>query len=156
MSRAEARLAEIGIALGSYREPAGRYVPTRLAGDLLFFAGQLSAMEYDGTVEGFTGKLVSPAEVPRGVAAARACAIGLLERAKTALGDLDRVRQIVRLTGYINAAPTFTETHLVLNGCSDVLIQAFGEAGRHTRLAIGVTSLSFDTTVEVECIMQVA
>ncbi len=156
MSQVEARLAEIGITLGTYREPPGRYVPTRLAGDLLFFAGQLSAMEYDGVVEGFTGKLVSPADVPRGAEAARACAIGILSRARTALGDLDRVRQIVRLTGYINAAPTFTDTHLVMNGCSDVLIHAFGEAGRHTRFAIGVASLSFDTTVEVECIMQVA
>ncbi|HEX3141396.1 MAG TPA: RidA family protein, partial [Rhizobacter sp.] len=76
-------------------------------------------------------------------------------RAKTALGELSRVRQILRLTGYINITGSFRDTHKVLDGCSDVFMQAFGDAGRHTRLAIGVAGLSFDATVEVDCIFEV-
>lgn len=148
------RLAQAGIVLGAYREPQSRYLPAVMTGNLVYFSGQLSAMEYDGVVEGITGRLSSKADIAHGREAARRCAIGLLERARAALGDLERVRRIVRLTGYINTAPGFTHQHLVLDGCSDVLMLALGERGRHTRLAIGVAGLSFDTTVEIDCVME--
>lgn len=153
---AEARLADIGIVLGTYREPRSQYLPAIVTGNLIYFSGQLSAMEYDGTVEGITGRLATDSDIGHGRAAARLCAIGLLERARLALGSLDRVQRIIRLVGYINTAPGFTSQHLVLDGCSEVLITALGERGRHTRLAIGIGGLSFDTTVEVECIMEIA
>lgn len=152
----DARLAAMGIRLGAYREPSGRYRPAIRTGNLLYFSGQLSAMQYEDGLVGITGKLGRDIGVTEGYAAARHCAIGLLERAQAALGDLAHIRQIVRLTGYINSHPGFTDQHLVLNGCSDVLIRALGEAGEHTRLAIGVTGLSFETSVEVDCIMEVA
>jgi enamine deaminase RidA (YjgF/YER057c/UK114 family) len=112
-------------------------------------------MEYDGKVVGITGQLGAKVDIAEGYEAARRCAVGILERAKTALGDLDRVHRVVRLKGYINSAPGFIEQHKVLDGCSDVFIGAFGDAGRHTRLAIGVSGLSFDTSVEVDCIFEV-
>lgn len=149
------RLADMSIVLDGYREPASRYKPAIRVGNLLYFSGQLSAMEYDGMVSGITGQLGSEIGVERGYEAARQCAIGLLNRAQTMLGELSRIRQIVRLTGYINSGPGFTEQHLVLNGCSDVLIAALGEAGTHTRLAIGVVGLSFNASVEVDCIVEV-
>ncbi|HSI40568.1 MAG TPA: RidA family protein [Xanthobacteraceae bacterium] len=151
-----ARLAAIDVAVAPYREPASRYVPALRTGNLLYFSGQLSAMEYDGEVVGFTGQLGGAVDVAAGQRAARHCAVGLLGRALVALGDLGRVRQVVRLTGYINSAPGFNEQHKVLDGCSDVLMAAFGPAGRHTRLAIGVAGLSFDTSVEVDCVLEVA
>jgi enamine deaminase RidA (YjgF/YER057c/UK114 family) len=150
-----ARLAAIGVSVTPYREPKSRYLPALRTGNLLYFSGQLSAMEYDGEVVGIIGQLGDTVDVDTGYEAARRCAIGLLGRATSALGDLGRVRQIVRLTGYINSAPGFREQHKVLDGCSDVLIAAFGDAGRHTRLAIGVAGLSFDTSVEVDCIIEV-
>jgi len=149
------RLAEMGIVLGGYREPVSRYRPTIRTGNLLYFSGQLSAMEYDDDIVGITGQLGTQIDVARGYEAARLCAIGLLDRAQTALGDLGAIRQIVRLTGYINCGYGFTETHKVLDGCSDVLIGALGEAGTHTRLAIGIAGLSFNTSVEVDCVMEV-
>ncbi|MDQ0323876.1 enamine deaminase RidA (YjgF/YER057c/UK114 family) [Pararhizobium capsulatum DSM 1112] len=150
------RLAAMGIVLDGYREPISRYKPVIRTGNLLYFSGQLSAMEYDGAICGITGQLGSQIGVEQGYDAARSCATGLLNRAYTALGDLNRIRQLVRLTGYINSGPGFTEQHLVLNGCSDVLIAALGEAGTHTRLAIGIGGLSFNASVEVDCIMEVA
>lgn len=149
------RLNQLGIELTGYREPLSRYRPTVRTGNLLYFSGQLSAMEYDGDVVGFTGQLGTEVDVQAGYAAARACAIGLLNRAQTALGDLGKIRQVVRLTGYINCGPGFTATHEVLNGCSDVLIGVLGERGEHTRLAIGVVGLSFNTSVEVDCVLEV-
>lgn len=155
MSEIEQRLAAMGIVLEGYREPVSRYKPAIRTGNLLYFSGQLSAMEYDDGLVGITGKLGGEINVECGYEAARLCGIGLLNRAKTALGDLSKIRQIVRLTGYINCDPAFTETHKVLNGCSDVLIGALGERGAHTRLAIGIASLSFNTSVEVDCVMEV-
>jgi enamine deaminase RidA (YjgF/YER057c/UK114 family) len=150
-----ARLRAIGIDLAPYREPKSHYLPAVRAGGLVYFSGQLSAMEYDGEIVGITGRLGATADVAAGYAAARACAIGVLGRAQSFLGDLGRVRQVVRLTGYVNTAPGFTEQHKVMDGASDVFHAAFGEAGRHTRLAIGVAGLSFDTAVELDCVFAV-
>jgi len=133
------RLAAMGIVLTGYREPASRYRPAIRTGNLLYFSGQLSAMQYGEEITGITGKLGSEINVERGRAAARLAAIGLL----------------VRATGYINSAPGFDLQHSVLDGCSEELIGALGERGTHTRLAIGIAGLSFNTSVEVDCIMEV-
>ena len=151
-----ARLSTMGIRLGIYREPKSSYRPTVRTGDLLYFSGQLSAMEYEDGLVGITGQLGRDIDVERGYAAARHCGIGLLARAQAAIGDLGLIRRVVRLTGYVNSAPGFGDQHLVVNGCSDVLIGALGEPGEHTRLAIGVPGLSFNTSVEIDCLIEVA
>jgi enamine deaminase RidA (YjgF/YER057c/UK114 family) len=150
-----ARLAASGIGVVPYREPESRYLASVQTGNLLYLSGQLSAVAYDGAVVGITGKLHGPLDLAPGSEAARQCAIGMLGRVASALGDLGRVRRVVRLVGYINSAPGFSDQHTVLDACSDVLITAFGEVGRHTRLAIGVAGLSFDASVEVDCILEV-
>jgi enamine deaminase RidA (YjgF/YER057c/UK114 family) len=149
------RLAALGIVLTGYREPVSRYSPAIRTGNLLYFSGQLSAMRYGDEIVGITGKLGSEIDIALGYDAGRKCAIGLLDRAQVALGDLAKIRQIVRLTGYINSAPDFSEQHKALDGCSDVLLAALGDRGAHTRLAIGIAGLSFNASVEVDCILEV-
>jgi enamine deaminase RidA (YjgF/YER057c/UK114 family) len=152
--RISARLRELGIMLPVPAAPQGAYVPWVKTGALLFISGQitmgLDGLEYVGTVG-----LEINVEVAR--RAARLAAINVIAQAASALdGDLDRVRRVVKVTGFVNAAPGFTQHPEVINGASELFAEIFGEAGRHARAAVGVSSLPRNVAVEVEAIFEVA
>lgn len=151
--RIEQRLAELGIVLPTPPSPAANYVPTVLAGTLLFCSGQVSAVPGGKAVK---GKLGGELSLEQGQEAARISAINLLAQAKAALGELDRVRRCVRLGGFINAQPDFAPLPLVMNGASDLMVAVFGDAGRHARTTVGVAQLPNDAAVEVEALFEVA
>ena len=131
----DARLATLGITLPDAPNPVANYVPSCLSGNLLFISGQVSKAA-DGSI--VSGQLGGGMTVAEGRAAARLCALNILAQAKAALGSLDRVAQIVRLNGFVNAAPEFTEHPQVMNGASDLMVEVLGDTGRHTRVAVGV------------------
>src|SRR2546423_3418452 len=146
-------LKALGIELPTPRSPGANYVPFTQSGNLLFLTGQLS--QWNGERR-FIGKLGREFGLDQGQQAARLCALNLIAHIRSALdGDLGRVSRCVRLTGYINSTPDFTCQSQVMNGASDVFVQVFGDAGRHTRIAIGVAALPYDVAVEVEGIFEV-
>lgn len=147
------RLAELGISLPVPPSPVANYVPTVLAGQLLFCSGQVSTAPGGAAMK---GKLGAGVTIEQGQAAARICAINLLAQAKAALGDLDRVKRCVRLGGFINSRPDFAQLPVVMNGASDLMVQVFGDAGRHARTTVGVAELPGDASVEVEAVFEVA
>jgi enamine deaminase RidA (YjgF/YER057c/UK114 family) len=149
----EKRLAELGIALPTPPAPIANYVPTALSGHLLFCSGQVSTAPGGKAMK---GKLGADVSIEQGQEAARICAINLLAQAKAALGDLDRVKRCVRLGGFINCEPNFAQLALVMNGASDLMVEVFGDGGRHARSTIGVAELPGDAAVEVEAIFEVA
>ncbi|MFC0220092.1 enamine deaminase RidA (YjgF/YER057c/UK114 family) [Pseudochelatococcus lubricantis] len=152
--RVTTRLAELGIDLPSPVAPAANYVPTRRTGNLLHVSGQVPHV--DGK-DAFTGRLGDTYDVEQGQAAARLCAINIIAQVKAALdGDLDRVTGVVRLGGFVNATPDFTRHPQVLNGASDLMVAVFGDAGRHARAAVGVSSLPRGVPVEVDAIFEVS
>jgi enamine deaminase RidA (YjgF/YER057c/UK114 family) len=149
-SRIEARLSEIGITLPPPGAPGGNYVPFVVVGELAFMAGQVAREA--GKMK-YTGKVGRDLTVEQGQAAARLCAVNLLAQLKAACaGDLDRVERCVRLGGFVNSAPEFTEHPKVVNGASDLMVEVFGERGQHARTAVGVAALPMDSAVEVEAI----
>jgi enamine deaminase RidA (YjgF/YER057c/UK114 family) len=148
-----ARLKALGLELPKAPAPAGNYVPFFQEGSLLFLAGQLPY-----TPEGvliYPGKVGESVTLEEANLAARQCALNILAQVQAALGDLGRVKQFVRLNGYVAAAPDFTDTPLVMNGASDLLAEVLGEAGRHTRVAVGVASLPRRAAVEIDAIVAV-
>jgi enamine deaminase RidA (YjgF/YER057c/UK114 family) len=150
----DARLAELGITLPSPTAPIANYVPYVVAGDLVVVSGQLPLL--DGKVA-YTGKLGTSVSVEQGQAAARQCFINVLLQLRAACGgDLDRVRRVVRLGGFIACPPDFTQHATVMNGASDLAVAVFGDAGRHARTTIGVPCLPVDAAVEVEGLFQIA
>lgn len=149
--RIDARLADLGIVLPTPPKPAASYVPTVRTGNLLWVSGQIP-LGPDGPV---VGKLGRDTDVAAGAAAARLCALALLAQVKAATGDLDKVKRVVKLTGFVNSAPGFGDQPKVVNGCSDFLVELFGERGRHARSAVGA-ALPFGVAVEVEGIFEVA
>ena len=152
-SRIEARLSELGIELPRPSTPGANYVPFVRTGSLVHLTGQLS--QWNGERR-YVGKLGREYGVADGRAAARLCVLNLLAHLKVAAGgDLDRVVRAVRLAGYMNAVPEFTEHSQVMNGASDLLVEVLGEAGRHTRIAVGVSALPYDVAVEVEGVFEV-
>ncbi len=151
-STIDARLAALGVSLPAAPAPAANYVPFVRAGALVFVSGQISAGP-DGPIKGVLG---ADMDVDAGAAAARRCAISLTAQLKAACdGDLDRVRRVVKLTGFVNSAPGFADQPKVINGASDFFVAVFGEAGRHARSAVGA-SLPFGVAVEIEGIFEVA
>lgn len=143
----DARLKELGIVLPEPAKSVANYVPYVLAGELLIISGQLPFA--DGRV--ITGRLGEDMTLADGVAAARACGIGILAQIRAALdGDWSRVRRILRLGGFVNSADSFTDQPKVVNGASDLMVEVFGEAGRHARAAVGVNTLPLGAAVEVE------
>lgn len=148
----EARLKSLGLTLPPAASPVANYVPFQVAGDLLFVSGQL-AKAADGTL--VTGLLGAGVSVEQGEAAARLCALNILAQVQAALGTLDRVAQVVKLTGFVAAAPGFADHPKVVNGASDLMVQVFGDKGRHTRAAVGASSLPMGSAVEVEAIMRI-
>ncbi|MBC7165639.1 MAG: RidA family protein [Roseovarius sp.] len=152
MSQFEKTLAAMGVTLPDAPAPAANYVPYVQVGEMLYVSGQI-AREGDTMM---TGKLGAEMDVAGGAAAARACAIALLAQVKAACGgDLDRLVRVVRLTGFVNSTPDFTRQPAVINGASDFLGEALGEAGRHARAAVSVASLPFGVAVEIDGIFQI-
>lgn len=148
----EAKLAGLGIVLPQAAAPAANYVPFMRSGDLLFTAGQLPLK--DGKLAA-TGLLGRDLDTAAGREAAKLCAVNVLAQAKAALGDLELVRRLVKITVFVASTPGFTEQHLVANGASDLFVTALGEAGRHARSAVGTASLPLNAPVEVEAIFEV-
>ena len=150
----EQKLAAQGIILDEPRAPMANYVPFVRTGNLLFVSGQTC---FDGQGKLIAkGKVGADVTIEQGMAAARGCAINLLAHVKTALGDLDKVVRVVRLGGFINSAPDFTDGPKVLNGASDLMVAAFGDKGRHSRTTVGVASLPADAAVEVDGLFEVS
>ena len=152
MSQIDARLAELGIELPAAPAPAANYVPFVQSGAQLFVSGQISS-NADGLI---LGKLGAGMTTEEGAAAARRCGLSLIAQAKAALGDLDRVKRVVKLVGFVNSTAEFTEQPKVINGCSDLMVEVFGEAGRHARSAVSAASLPLGVAVEIEAIFEIA
>jgi enamine deaminase RidA (YjgF/YER057c/UK114 family) len=149
---AEARLKELGIALPALSKPVANYLPYRLAGNLLFLAGQGPRDEAGNQL---TGKLGAGVSIDEGYRRARLVGLGLLAAMRDALGSLDRVDYIVKLLGMVNATPEFNDSPKVINGCSDLFVEVFGDAGRHARSAVGNVMLPNQISVEIEGIVAV-
>ena len=147
-----ARLTELGITLPEAARPAANYVPTVLHGHILYISGQLPMQ--DGKIA-VTGTLGAGTDVAEGQHAARLCAINILAQVQAAVGDLERIDQVLRLTGFVNAAPEFAEHPAVINGASDLVADVLGARGHHTRAAVGVASLPFGAAVEVDAMIAV-
>jgi enamine deaminase RidA (YjgF/YER057c/UK114 family) len=150
----DSRLAALGIVLPTAATPVANYVPWVRCGSLIVISGQLPLK--DGTVT-TTGRLGDGVSVEDGATAARLCAVNLLAQLRAALdGDLDRLHRVVRLGGFVAATAEFTAHPKVVNGASDLMVEVFGEAGRHARAAVGCSSLPLGACVEVEGMFEVA
>jgi enamine deaminase RidA (YjgF/YER057c/UK114 family) len=149
---AETRLKELGIVLPSLGTPVANYLPYRLAGNILYLAGQGPR---DESGKQLTGKLGKDISVEEGYRRARLVGLGLLAAMRDALGSLDRVDYIVKLLGMVNAVPDFNDSPKVINGCSDLFVEVFGDAGRHARSAVGNVMLPNQISVEIEGIVAV-
>jgi enamine deaminase RidA (YjgF/YER057c/UK114 family) len=146
--RIETRLSELGLELPQASAPVANYVPFTRAGSLAIVSGQVSVRNGKAKFVGKLGREISLAE---GREAARLCALNIRAHLKTACGgDLDRVQRVLRLGGFVNCTPEFTEMPQVVNGASDLMVELFGDAGKHARAAVGVNSLPLGVAVEVE------
>jgi len=150
----EKKLAELGIVLPTPATPVANYIPFVRVGALLFVSGQI-CLDASGKLVA-KGKLGDGVSVEDGQKAARACAINVLAQVRAALGDLDKVKQAVRLGGFINSSPSFLEGPKVMNGASDLMVAVLGDKGRHARTTVGVAVLPADAAVEVEGIFEIA
>jgi enamine deaminase RidA (YjgF/YER057c/UK114 family) len=153
MVSAEAKIAELGITLPEPPKPAGTYVPYVITGNLLYVSGN-GPRTPSGEFK--RGKVGLDLTVDEANAHARLVGITILGIVKKALGSLDRVKRVVKLLGMVNAVPEFTDHPRVVNGCSDLFVEVFGEAGRHARSAVGMGSLPNQITVEIEAIFEIA
>lgn len=155
MSMIESKLAELGVTLpdvGEAPKAAGNYLPFVIAGDLVYVSGQIS-QDSNGPVKGVVG---ADFTLEQGADAAKLCAISLLTQLKVACkGDIDRLVQIVKLTGFVNSTPDFTDQPKVINGASDFFVTALGDKGRHARAAVSAASLPLGVAVEIEAIFQI-
>ena len=151
MSRIDARLSELGITLPGAPAPAANYVPFVRSGNQLFVSGQIS----NGPEGLIKGRLGADMDVSEGALAARFCGLALIAQAKAALGDLDRIKRVVKLVGVVNSTPDFIDQPKVINGCSDLMVEVFGEAGRHARSAVSAASLPLGVAIEIEGIFEV-
>ena len=141
------RLSELGIVLPEAAAPAANYVPYLVNGDMLHISGQLPMQ--DGKIA-YTGTLGAGVETAQGVEAARLCAINILAQAQAALGDLEKIVQVIRLNGFVNSAEDYGDHPAVINGASNLVADVLGDRGKHTRIAVGVTNLPFGAAVEID------
>jgi len=152
MSAVEDRLSAIGVSVPSPNPPVANYVPFVRVGNLVHISGQVS-IDAGGGIRGVVGVDV---DADKAVAAARICGVNLIAQMKAAAGgDLDRIARVVKLGGFVQAGPEFFEIPRVLNGCSDLMVEAFGEAGRHARSAVGVYRLPMNFAVEVDAVVEI-
>ena len=153
-SEIDSRLAKLGIVLPTPGAPQASYVPTVTTGKLVFVSGQVPSTA-DGVK--FVGKLGREFTIEQGQEAARICAINVLANLKVALGDLGKITRVVKLVGFVNAVPDFTDPHKVVNGASDLIIEVLGEkVGRHARAAVGMGTLPLGVAVEIEAVVEIA
>lgn len=147
----EDRLAELNITLPEAAAPAANYVPFVISGNQLYISGQIpmgaNGLEY-------IGKLGDNTSVEDGQAAARLCAVNILAQAKSALGDLEKIKRLVKLVGFVNSTPDFTDQPKIINGASDFMVAVLEDKGPHARSAVGVAALPFGVAVEIEAIIE--
>lgn len=151
MPRIDDRLKELGIALPEPVAPVANYVPFVISGNMVYISGQVS-IGPDGLIK---GKLGADMDVEAGVAAAKACGVNLLAQLRLAC-DLDKVKRVVKLGGFVNCTPDFTDQPKVINGASDLMVDVLGDAGRHARAAVGAPSLPLGAAVEVDGVFEIA
>lgn len=150
----ETRLKELGIELPAAAAPAANYIPFVVSGNLVFVAGQITL--WNGEIK-YKGKVGVDVSVDDGYQAARLCALNLIAQVKEAAGgDLDRIKKVVKLTGFVNSAADFTNQPEVINGASDLMVEVFGEAGKHARVAVSAASLPRNVAVEVDGIFELS
>ncbi len=147
----EEKLKSLGITLPVPPKPAGSYIPVVISGNLAFVSGQIPIQ--DGKVA-FTGKVPTEKTTEEAQSAARICAINILAQLKANLGSLDRVSKIVRVSGFVNSTGDFTEHPKIINAASDLFFEIFGEKGKHSRIAVGVSSLPLNSTVEIDMVAE--
>lgn len=153
MSKIEARLAELGVTLPDAPAPAANYVPWVISGNMVYISGQIS-QNANGLIKGKLGQDLS---IEQGAEAAKCCAISILAQLKAATGgEIDRMVRLVKLVGFVNSTADFTDQPKVINGASDFLVAALGDAGRHARSAVSAASLPLGVAVEIEAIFQIA
>ena len=148
----EEKIKELGIELPTPPTPAGSYIPVVKTGNLLFISGQIP-MENGKVV--FSGK-VSDNNLDVAQKSARMCAINILAQIKKEIGELDKVSKIVRLTGFVNSSPEFTQHPKVINAASDLIFEIFGDKGKHSRIAVGVASLPLGSMTEIDAIIEIS
>jgi enamine deaminase RidA (YjgF/YER057c/UK114 family) len=152
MSRIELKLNELGILLPEPAKPVAAYIPAKQTGKLIFTAGQLPMVQGELISKGLLGQDV---EIEEANKAARICTLNALAAIKGVIGDLDRIKQIVRVVGYVASVPTFTQQPAVVNGASELLLEIFGENGKHARSAVGMAVLPLNASVEIELTVEV-
>ncbi|MCK5778728.1 MAG: RidA family protein [Rhodospirillales bacterium] len=150
----ESRLQELGIELPEAAAPAANYIPYVVSGKLIFVAGQITLK--NGKIE-YTGKVGEDLSVDDGYQAARLCGLNLLAQAKAAAGgDLDKIKRVVKLGGFVNSGPDFSNQPEVINGASDLMVDVFGDNGKHARFAVSAGSLPRNVAVEIDGIFELA
>jgi enamine deaminase RidA (YjgF/YER057c/UK114 family) len=152
-TNAEARISELGLMLPEPPKSVANYVATKISGNQLYISGQL-CLDIEGTLVS-KGAVSTGATIEDAVAASRACAMNVLAQARAALGSLDRVTGVSQLRGYIAAHADFADHAPIMNGASDLMVDVFGDAGRHTRATVSVSSLPLQASVEVEAIFEI-
>ena len=152
MGKIEERLNELGIVIPEAPKPVAAYIPAKKVGNLIFTAGHLPMVKGELISKGLLGKDVEIEEATR---AARICALNALAAIKGVIGDLDQIKQIVRVVGYVASVPTFTQQPAIVNGASELLVEIFGENGKHARSAVGMAVLPLNASVEIELTVEV-
>ena len=152
MSKVEEKILELGLELPKISTPIASYIPAKKVGNLVFTSGQLPMVNGEVTITGFLGKEVSIEDANR---AAQVCTLNALAAIKGVIGDLDQIKSIIRVVGYVASTPEFTKQPAVVNGASDLLLQIFGDEGKHARSAIGVSALPLNAPVEIELTVEI-
>ena len=152
MSQVETKLESMGLKLPEAPKPVAAYIPAKQTGKLVFTAGQLPMVQGELISKGLLGQDV---EIEEANKAARICTLNALAAIKGVIGDLDRIRQVVRVVGYVASVPTFTQQPAIVNGASELLLEIFGENGKHARSAVGMAVLPLNASVEIELTVEV-
>ena len=152
MGEMENKLEKMGIVLPEIPKPVAAYIPAKQTGNLVFTAGQLPMVQGELNSKGLLGQDV---EIEEANKAARICTLNALAAIKGVIGELDRIQQIVRVVGYVASVPTFTQQPAVVNGASELLLEIFGERGKHARSAVGMAVLPLNASVEIELTVEI-
>jgi enamine deaminase RidA (YjgF/YER057c/UK114 family) len=152
MSEIEVKIGQLGLNLPDIPIPLAAYVPAKQTGNLVFTAGQLPMVNGELITKGLLGQDV---EIEDAKNAARICTLNALAAIKGVIGDLDRIKQVVRVVGYVASIPTFTQQPAIVNGASELLLEIFGEKGKHARSAVGMAVLPLNASVEIELTVEV-